>query len=211
MYYLITVKNTNRSKTYRKAVNYFLNSYYVLEYYYGHDHAHILIKTNYTLNLRKIHAKFSCYIHVRFVKPNKSDIERVIRYINGHKRDRGDKLDNRLEDRVSKLERDVAEIKEMLKQLLGDRKSVNDIKLERIEVNLSRMTVIIQKARKGIALRIKFPAYIKPNNKGEYFVVLQSDDVKALAIQLMNAYRSFTDNKSRTGSNVKIVRGGELG
>jgi len=82
---------------------------------------------------------------------------------------------------------------------------------ERIEVRTRVATFVFQRSRKGVAVRIRFAGFVKPNSKGEYYLSLNHDEFKALAVQVQNALESFGssgDNpKSSKSSNVKIEKG----
>jgi len=84
---------------------------------------------------------------------------------------------------------------------------------ERIEVRTRVATFVFQKSRKGVAIRVRFASFVKPNSKGEYYLSLNHDEFKALAIQVYNALNSFVPSESdgknsgNRKTNVKVNRG----
>ena len=72
------------------------------------------------------------------------------------------------------------------------------------------MNVRLQPARKGVAMRIRFARYIKPNNKGEYYVILTEKDVAQLVQALNSVKIPKQENEENTvgdGKSVNVVKG----
>ena len=133
-----------------------------------------------------------------------------------------------IENRIDALENDVKAVKmetndetaNVERKTLADKVSAKaqtsngtkpDAEPERIEVRTRIATFIVQKSRKGVALRIRFAPFVKPNQKGEYYLSLTPDEFKALAVQLNNAVNSFVQSgsggRNKKSGNVKIERG----
>jgi len=175
------------------------------------------------------------YVRVKPVK-HERHFYNVLKYIERHNETlispldefcNGDSMSgDRLEERVERLEKDIEEIKNNIARLTDmihnmvqpaaqrtEEKAEAEIQQEAVEVNLSRINVRFQPARKGVAMRIRFARYIKPNNKGEYYVVLTEDDVNALIGALKSAKGLFhrseeRENKTQNRS-VKRSRSGK--
>ena len=109
-----------------------------------------------------------------------------------------------LRERMEKIENEVTNLKSVQKT------DDTTLKTDVVEVNLSRMNVRLQPARKGVAMRIRFARYIKPNNKGEYYVILTEKDVAQL-IQALNTVKiPKQENEENTvgdGKSVNVVKG----
>jgi len=109
-----------------------------------------------------------------------------------------------LKERMDKMEREIANLK------TENTATDTTLKTDVVEVNLSRMNVRLQPARKGVAMRIRFARYIKPNNRGEYYVILTEKDVAQL-IQALNSVKiPSTQDEGNTVSNnggVNVVKG----
>ena len=128
----------------------------------------------------------------------------VINYINGHKIRGGGEMKkeefvrfvvdglNELREKVGKLEEEIRELKQSKTETQGQSDSV--------EVNLSRMNIRLQQGRKGVAMRIRFARYVKPNNRGEFYVILTKDDIKSLMTALQSIKIPTGSDKN---SNVK--------
>ena len=109
-----------------------------------------------------------------------------------------------LREKVGKLEEEIANLKSVQKT------DDTTLKTDVVEVNLSRMNVRLQPARKGVAMRIRFARYIKPNNKGEYYVILTEKDVAQLVQALNSVKIPKQENEENTvgdGKSVNIVKG----
>ena len=109
------------------------------------------------------------------------------------------------------LRKEVAEIKRELANLKTTATdTATTLKTDVVEVNLSRMNVRLQPARKGVAMRIRFARYIKPNNKGEYYVILTEKDVAQL-IQALNTVKipntQDDENTVSDSKSVNVVKG----
>jgi len=105
----------------------------------------------------------------------------------------------------------LEEITERLERL--ERRNEDMREAETVEVNLSRMNVRLQQARKGVAMRIRFAKYVKANNRGEYYVILTEDDIRNLinALQTIKIPQNVSNSESSRNAKVRTVRGGELG
>jgi len=75
-------------------------------------------------------------------------------------------------------------------------------KADVVEVNLSRMNIRLQQARKGIGMRIRFAKYIKPNNRGEFYVVLTKEDIRDL-IHSLQTIQTEPNNKQAKSVDVE--------
>jgi len=137
------------------------------------------------------------------------------------------------EEFVRYVRNKLEEITERLERL--ERKNEDMREAETVEVNLSRMNVRLQQARKGVAMRIKFAKYVKANNRGEYYVILTRNDIRNLINALQTIKIPQTGNtseqkitfgdipteagnfrdvelpKPNRNAKVRTVRGGELG
>ena len=96
----------------------------------------------------------------------------------------------------------LEEITERLERL--ERKNEDMREAETVEVNLSRMNIRLQQARKGVAMRIRFARYIKPNNKGEYYVILTEKDVAQL-IQALNTVKIPKQENDANNGKVEVT------
>jgi len=96
----------------------------------------------------------------------------------------------------------ITEIIERLDRLEKKGNEMRDA--ESVEVNLSRMNVRLQQARKGVAMRIRFAKYVKPNNRGEYYVILTEKDVRDLVNALQTIKIPQTGNTQRRSNSVKV-------
>jgi len=109
-----------------------------------------------------------------------------------------------LRERMEKIENEVTNLKSVQKT------DDTTLKTDVVEVNLSRMNVRLQPARKGVAMRIRFARYIKPNNKGEYYVILTEKDVAQL-IQALNTVKipntQDDENTVSDSKSVNVVKG----
>ena len=105
----------------------------------------------------------------------------------------------------------LEEITQRLERLEKQKNETRDA--ESVEVNLSRMNIRLQQARKGVAMRIRFAKYVKPNRKGEYYVILTEDDIRNLinALQTIKIPQNVSNSESSRNAKVRTVRGGELG
>ena len=105
----------------------------------------------------------------------------------------------------------LEEITERLERLEKQKNETRDA--ESVEVNLSRMNIRLQQARKGVAMRVRFAKYVKPNNRGEYYVILTEDDIRNLinALQTIKIPQNVSNSESSRNAKVRTVRGGELG
>jgi len=105
----------------------------------------------------------------------------------------------------------ITEIIERLDRLEKKGSEMRDA--ESVEVNLSRMNVRLQQARKGVAMRIRFAKYVKPNRNGEYYVILTEDDIRNLinALQTIKIPQNVSNSENNRNVKVRTVRGGELG
>ena len=104
----------------------------------------------------------------------------------------------------------LEEITERLERL--ERKNEDMREAETVEVNLSRMNVRLQQARKGVAMRIKFAKYVKANNRGEYYVILTEDDIRNLinALQTIKIPQNVSNSENNRNAKVRTISGGEL-
>ena len=136
-----------------------------------------------------------------------ADINRVIRYINGHKR--GGENVNKEEfvrfvvDSLREIKERLAKLEERISELEKTKEETDKLKTNKVEVNLSRMNVLLQPAKKGIAMRIRFAKYIKPNNKGEYYVILTENDFNNLKTAL-NTLEFTTLSGDSENRSVKV-------
>jgi len=91
----------------------------------------------------------------------------------------------------------ITEIIERLDRLEKKGSEMRDA--ESVEVNLSRMSIRLQQARKGVAMRIRFAKYVKPNRKGEYYVILTEDDIRNFinALQTIKIPQTGNPNKQK--------------
>ena len=135
-----------------------------------------------------------------------------------------------IENRIDTLENDVKAVKtettdksdKVERKTLADKISERqerrmeerrETEPERIEVRTRVATFIFQRSRKGVAVRIRFAGFVKPNSKGEYYLSLNHDEFKALAVQVQNALESFGSSESggknsgNRKTNVKVNRG----
>ena len=133
-----------------------------------------------------------------------------------------------IEERIEKLERAVEKLAGIVEKLANGKTSEAESKTEMqsVEIRAGAMTVIVQESRKGVALRIRFRSFVKPNNKGEYYVALTPDEYKQLIAGLQSFNVSETNANSNTNTNtngkkssrsgrnsktrIKSKRGGEL-
>jgi len=99
----------------------------------------------------------------------------------------------------------ITEIIERLDRLEKKGSEMRDA--ESVEVNLSRMNIRLQQARKGVAMRIKFAKYIKANNRGEYYVILTEKDVRDLvnALQTIKIPQNVSNPNSKRNVKVETV------
>jgi len=133
-----------------------------------------------------------------------------------------------LENRIDVLDAEMQDVKKQIheetatveRKTLADkvketetteRRTEKSTEPERIEVRTRVATFVFQRSRKGVALRIRFASFVKPNNKNEYYLALTPDEIKALARQIINAVKSFTTsdprNSGKKSGNVKIETG----
>ena len=135
---------------------------------------------------------------------------------------------NELDERLSRLEETVSKLADVVEKLAEkvSRQTEPQSELKNAEINLSAMRVIVQKSRKGVALRIKFARFIKANNRGEYYIALTPDEYKSLIVGLQSFNVSETESNGETDTNsngksgrksskrsktrIKSKRGGEL-
>jgi len=96
----------------------------------------------------------------------------------------------------------ITEIIERLDRLEKKGSEMRDA--ESVEVNLSRMNIRLQQARKGVAMRIRFAKYVKPNKKGEYYVILTEDDIRSLTYALLTIKIPKNVYGSGNNRNVKV-------
>jgi len=96
----------------------------------------------------------------------------------------------------------LEEITERLERLEKQKNETRDA--ESVEVNLSRMNIRLQQARKGVAMRIRFAKYVKPNNRGEYYVILTEKDVRDLVNALQTIKIPQNVSNSENNRNVKV-------
>jgi len=132
---------------------------------------------------------------------------RVIRYIDGHKVKRGDEKMNRkeFEEFCRFVKEKLEEIADRLERLEKVNSELREA--ETVEVNLSRMNIRLQQARKGVAMRIRFAKYVKPNQKGEYYVILTKEDVRNLmnALQTIKIPQNLSEGNSGNKVSVETV------
>jgi len=103
-----------------------------------------------------------------------------------------------LRERMEKIENEVTNLKSVQKT------DDTTLKTDVVEVNLSRMNVRLQPARKGVAMRIRFARYIKPNNKGEYYVILTEKDVAQL-VQALNSVKIPKQENDANNGKVEVT------
>jgi len=96
----------------------------------------------------------------------------------------------------------LEEITEKLERLEKQKNETRDA--ESVEVNLSRMNIRLQQARKGVAMRIRFAKYVKPNRNGEYYVILTEDDIRSLTCALLTIKIPKNVYGSGNNRNVKV-------
>ena len=101
-----------------------------------------------------------------------------------------------LREKVGRLEEEIANLKTTATD------TATTLKTDVVEVNLSRMNVRLQPARKGIMMRIRFAKYIKVNKNNEAYVILTEDDLKALR-NMFNAIK-FTTTEGKAKKNGKV-------
>jgi len=99
----------------------------------------------------------------------------------------------------------LEEITERLERL--ERKNEDMREAETVEVNLSRMNIRLQQARKGVAMRIRFAKYVTPNNRGEYYVILTRNDIRNLinALQTIKIPQNVSNPNSKRNVKVETV------
>jgi len=167
-------------------------------------HIHLLVKAKYRLKYVVLLSK-GIYVRIKPVK-TLGYYYNVVKYIHAHKISGGDKdmenseLLNKIMERLEKIEKDIEELKV----------TRNVSTARQLEINLSRMTIRLQPARKGLAMRIKFARYIKRNQRGEYYVILSKEDLRNLIVALQsikypeqnNQYRNNRRNSNRNVENI---------
>ena len=99
----------------------------------------------------------------------------------------------------------LEEITERLERLEKQNNEMREA--ETVEVSLSRMNIRLQQARKGIAMRIRFAKFVKPNQKGEYYVILTEKDVRNLinALQTIKIPQNVSNPNSKRNVKVETV------
>ena len=99
----------------------------------------------------------------------------------------------------------ITEIIERLDRLEKKGNEMRDA--ESVEVNLSRMNIRLQQARKGVAMRIRFAKYVKPNRNGEYYVILTEDDIRNFinALQTIKIPQNVSNPNSKRNVKVETV------
>jgi len=230
--YFLTVKD-NVVSGYHRIIRYLdrLSDYYdyrVLDYVFSDNdryHFHGLILTDLRIDYRILQRLRDNGLSVRcYMLRNPYSVFNVLRYIRSHdgygntdtfinrnvKYRCGDSMTDRLdelEERVSKLE-DM--VKAIYDKVVGQNKNITqsqtDTQLERIEVNVTPMTLTIQPSRKGIGIRVRFKKFVKQNRIGEFYLSLKPDEVNAIVTQLQTALEHFTNTENRK-SELKIEKG----
>jgi len=145
---------------------------------FPHLHVYALV-TDESLyeRLRKLNGLFFRFIPVR----SRSHERNLVRYIENHEEVfdlTKQKISDILKAILAKLENLDKRISEIEQRLNAT--AEKGVKADVIEVNLSRMNVRFSPAQKGIGMRIRFAKFIKPNQRGEYYVVLTPNDVNEL-------------------------------
>ena len=142
--------------------------------------------------------------YVRRHKPAKlGNSDKTVTFINRYGNQNSEVLDmSDLEERLSRLERIVEKMAEAIEKLSEGKTDRNETEteLQRAEIHLSPMSVIVQESRKGVALRIRFKPFIKPNNKGEYYVSMTPDEYKSLIAGLQSFTYKISDSGKTGGS-----------
>ena len=169
-------------------------------------HVHLLVHARKKINYRYFN-RFGVYVKFIPIRTHTHYIN-VIKYIHGHKYVLGgenvkkDEFVRYVMEKLEVIEREIKELKMSREQ--GNANSV--------EVNLSRMNVKLQPAKKGLAMRIRFARYVKPNNKGEYYVILTKEDYNRFITALQSVkFPELNESTESKGNNVKVEKGGELG
>ena len=205
-------------------VNRFLSEFPVLAVGFDNKpyvHAHLIIRSRRKIDFSKYHKSG---LYVKFIPiRDRMHFNNVFEYVTNHPetfiyhdekvRD-GENMTDGFEDLKSWLEKKFGEIEKRIEALENERNKTTvvakrtpvngtspDAEPERIEIRTRVATFIVQKSRKGIALRIRFAPFIKTNPKGEYYLSLTPDEFKALAVQLNNALDSFTTSDNSGGKN----------
>jgi len=178
-------------------------------------HFHILFRASERIDYRSFRVNG---VYIRFIRvKSRRHYFNLVRYIRDHEKwigGGGMKKEEfvrfvveslkELREKVGKLEEEIANLKSVQKT------DDTTLKTDVVEVNLSRMNVRLQPARKGVAMRIRFARYIKPNNKGEYYVILTEKDVAQLVQALNSVKIPKQENEENTvgdGKSVNIVKG----
>jgi len=160
-------------------------------------HIHLLLNSKSRLDYSIFKAK-GVYVKFKLINSPRYFFN-VKKYIQGHKIKKGggkvslEELLKDLKEKVEKIEKDVEELK-TLKQVTTARQ---------IEINLSRMTIKLQPARKGLAMRIRFARYIKRNRTGEYYVILSKEDLNNLVSALQTIQYPNTETANNSGQTEK--------
>jgi len=180
-------------------------------------HIHLLFKPNSFIpfNIFSRNGVYVKFIRIKSI----FHYYNLVNYFHGHKIKGGGEMKEKefvkfivdslkeLKEKVGKLETEINELKNT-----QSRSTDRSMKSETVEINLSRMNVRLQQARKGVAMLIRFAKYIKPNNRNEYYVILTEEDINQLTTALQSI-KIPKPNKSSgyKNNNIKVEKGGELG
>jgi len=178
-------------------------------------HFHFLIKSRSRLSYHDFRVD-GCAVKLIRVKSRRHYFN-LLKYIRDHEKVCGggsvkkEEFVRFVKESFETLRKEVAEIKRELANLKTTATdTATTLKTDVVEVNLSRMNVRLQPARKGVAMRIRFARYIKPNNKGEYYVILTEKDVAQL-IQALNTVKipntQDDENTVSDSKSVNVVKG----
>jgi len=173
-------------------------------------HFHILFKSLKRINYRFIRVNG---VYIRFIRvKSRRHYFNLVNYIHGHekwKEVRNMKKEEfvgfvveslkELREKVGKLEKEITNLK------TTNTATDTTPKTESVSVNLSKMHISLTPARKGVALRIRFARFIKPNNRNEVYVILTEDDLKALRNVFNTVKYSTTKSKTNKNGNVEVT------
>ncbi len=208
----------------RRTINATVITYVFADRPYYHLHAviHVKSRIDYRQIWKIVPKGFT--VNFRFL-PRFSDVENAKRYVNKHvpancigggetvrvinpedKKNVEVLRMSEFEERLSRLEKTVEKLVNAVEKIAEMAEKRTTVSMDSAEIELRTMRVVAQKSRKGVALRIRFARFIKPNKRGEFYIAMTTDELKNLVNGLQSFLNHVTENGQENGSSERKTK-----